>query len=324
MRSLILLFFLLLLCSCAKTNTEATNEAIDLALTYLTEEKCDQAIDVLEEVGRDKSNAIYLQVLASAYSCRAGFNEITFLADDLSQVDATTAFLTSLTKLTLSPESEANSSKYNDMREAFSILTQVDSNQPNQDNREIKFGANKAADMGIQALFLGLTQLGKFLHFYGNVDSTGAKGAGAASTDEQGATVSNCFIEYTEASSLAFLAAGGGACVANSMVGHPNLSLLPASLTATKKKMCEGLVLVTNLLDILENMTLPSNSAFDAIRSLPTNLVASRDAIIAVKGSVATLLGTTSQSKCESLVADATEFDNLQFIYAGFFEGGLQ
>lgn len=324
MRSLILLFFLFLFCSCAKTNTEATSEAIDLALTYLTEEKCDKAIDVLEDVGRDQSNAIYLQVLASAYACRAGFNEITFLANDLTQVDATTAFLTSLTKLSLSPESEANSSSYNDMREAFTILTQVDSNQPNQDNREIIFGANKAADMGIQALFLGLTQLGKFLHFYGNVDSTGAKGEGAASTDEQGATVSNCFIEYTEASSLAFLATGGGACVASSMVGHPNLSLLPASLTATKKKMCEGLVLVTNLLDILENMTLPSNSAFDVIRSLPTNLVASRDAIIAVKGSVATLLGTTSQSKCEAVVADATEFDNLQFIYAGFFEGGLQ
>ncbi len=324
MRSLTLLFFLFLLCSCAKTNTEATDEAIDIALTYLTEEKCDKAIDVLEEVGRDKSNAIYLQVLASAYACRGGFNEITFLADDLTQIDATTAFLTSLTKLTLSPETEANSSNYNDLREAFSILLQVDTTQPSQDDREAKFGTNKAGDMGVQALFLGFTQLGKYLHFYGNVDSNGAKGAGATNTDEQGATASNCFIEYTEASSLAFLASGGGACVASSMVGHPDLSLLPASLTATKKKMCEGLMIVTNLLDILENMTLPSNSTFDVIRSLPTNLVATRDAVIALKGSVATLLGTTSQSVCEDLVSDSTEFDNLQFIYAGFFEGGLQ
>jgi len=71
-------------------------------------------------------------------------------------------------------------------------------------------------------------------------------------------------------------------------------------------------------------MTLPSNSTFDVIRSLPTNLVATRDAVIALKGSVATLLGTTSQSVCEDLVSDSTEFDNLQFIYAGFFEGGLQ
>jgi hypothetical protein len=180
--------------------------------------------------------------------------------------------------------------------------------------------------MGIQALFLSIVQLGKFLNYYGNVDASGNKGSGAANTEEQGATPSTCFIKYTEARSIVFLGSGGGG-VCNDMstdLGHPDLSLAAGSLTATKKKMCEGLMLVTNIMDILANITLPSSSSYGSLTALPATVSTFKSTIIAADPTLSTLLNTTDQTTCESLVASATEFDNLQFIYAMLFEGGLQ
>lgn len=327
MRSALILSFLILFCSCAKKPAEEVDEAIDLALTYLSDGKCASAIDVLEDVGRDVDNAVYLQVLASAYACRAGFDERVFLAVDIPLIDSDSAdLMKSLTLLTLSPESEADSDSYTDIKEALNILLDVDANQPSQAAREAKYGPRKAGDMGVYALFLSMTQLGKFLHFYGNVDSTGAKGTGAASTDEQGVTPSNCFVEYTEADALTFLGGGGGS-VCNNMAaddGHPDMLFAPAgTLVITKRRMCEGLMLVTNIVDILNNLTLPTDSSMGQLASVTTTVNTAIAAVIAARPALEPLITTTSQDECESLVAAAGEFDNLQLIYAMIFEGGL-
>ena len=326
MRSALILSFLILFCSCAKKPAEEVDEAIDLALTYLSDGKCDKAIDVLEEVGRDLENAIYLQVLASAYACRAGFDERTFLADDIPKIDSTAAnLMKSLTTMTLSPETVADSDEYTDLRTSLEILLYVDANPPSQAAREAKYGPRKAGDMGVQTLFLSLTQLGRFLHFYGNVDAAGIKGAGTASTDEQGVTPSNCFVEYTYASAVTALGLAAGTC--NDMSsddGHPNMLFAPAAtLTITKRKMCEGLMLVNNIVDILNNLTLPSDSSMGDLTNVTTTVNASKALIIAADPALQTLLDTTSQEDCETLVAAAGEFDNLQLIYAMLFEGGL-
>ena len=325
LRSIFFIFLLFMIGGCAKTAPEKIDEAIDLALTYLTQEQCQKAIDVLEDVGPDSDNPIYLQVLASAYACRAGYNEITFLSTDIPTITSAPAtFMKSLTKLSLSAETEANSDSYNDLLAAMNSLLYIDNNQPSYAARVSKFGARKAGDMGVQALFMGLTQLGKFINFYGNVDTNGTKGAGPANTNEQGATPSNCFLEYTEARSIAALGALAGTCDdMSSDNGHPDLSFAPASLAATKKKMCQGLVLVTNLIDILENINLPNNSSYGSITALSGTVSTFKTSIIAADATLETLLDTTSQSTCETLVANATEFDNLQYIYALLFEVGL-
>ena len=325
MRLIIILLFFILVTSCAKTNSEKVNEAIDVALTYLSSEECDKAIDVLEEAGRDKTNAIYLQVLASAYACRAGYSEVDFLITDIPNIESAAAdLMKSLTKLTLSPETQADSSEYVDLREALEIVLYVDSSQPSQTKREAKYGIRKAGDMGVQALFLSLVQLGKFLHFYGNVDATGGKGLGTANTDEQGATPSTCFIEYTYPAALTYLTTAGGVC--DNMAtddGHPNLSLAAGSLTATKTKLCEGLMLVTNIIDILGNITLPAGSAYGDLTTVSTTVDTFKSVITTADPSLSTLMNTTSQEVCETLVAGSTEFDNLQYIYALLFETGL-
>lgn len=318
MRSFILIFLLFLFCSCAKTAPEKVDEAIDLALTYLTNEECEKAIDVLEDAGRDTENAIYLQVLASAYACRAGYNEITFLTTDISSINSTLlGFMKSLSLLTLSGETVKDSAEYVDLLEAFTILTDVDSSQPSYLTRVSTYGARKAGDMGVQALFLGLTELGKFIHYYGNVDpTTGVKGGGTQSN--------NCFLEYTDPRAIVFLGAAGGTC--NDMStddGHVDLSFAVASLTATKKKMCEGLMIVTNIMDILQNITLPASSSYGSITSLPGTVADFKTAIITADPGLSVLVNTTSQAACETLVTSASEFNNLQYIYALLFEAGL-
>jgi hypothetical protein len=325
-RIAIILFFILNFASCAKKPAEEREEAIDLAQTYLSDGKCKKAIDVLEGVGRDRSDGIYLQVLASAYACRAGFDERDFLSVEIQKIDSDpTDLMKSLTTFTLSPETEADSDDYADFKEALDILLNVDSAQPSQVRREAKYGVRRSGDMGTYALFLSLTQLGKFIHFYGNVNAAGAKGTGAASTNEQGATPSTCFIEYTQSDAITFLGLGGGS-VCNDMAiddGHPDMLFAPAAtLVITKRRMCEGLMLITNIIDILNNMTLPSSSMGD-LSQVTATVNTYKTAITTADPGLETLIETTSQATCETLVADPAEFDNLQYIYALLFESGL-
>ena len=326
MRSALILSLLILFYSCAKTPAEEVDAAIDQALTYLSDDKCTSAIDLLEGVGRDLDNPIYLEVLGSAYACRAGYNEIVFLSSEISKIDSSAAnLMKSLTTLILSNEKAADSVKYLDLQEGIDVLLYVDSSQPSQVAREAKYGPRKAGDMGVQALLMALTQIGKFIDFYGNVNALGAKGAGLPSVDEQGAIASNCFLEYTEARSLVFLGAGGGG-VCNDMAtdnGHPDLSFAAPDLATTKKRMCQGLMLVTNIIDILGNITLPASSSYGNLSSVATTVAALKTSITTADPALTTLVDTTSQADCETLIADASEFDNLQFIYALLFEAGL-
>lgn len=323
LRILILVCILFTLMSCSQKSSEKIDDAVDVALTYLSDEKCDAAIDILEDVGRDRTNAIYLQVLASAYACRAGYNEVRFLSDDITRVSGTT-LMTSLTTLTLSPETEADSQSYEDLREALNVLLHVDSNQPSQSRRTEIFGPRKAGDLGIQALFLSLTQLGRYLHFYGNVNSAGAKGEGLPNVDEQTSSVSKCFAEYTSTQALALITAGeGGACTNGNFVGHPDLSFQVADMEVTKRRMCEGLMLITNVLDILNNLTLPNDPSMGDISDVGSSVNAAKALIIGINPALEVLLETTSQATCESLVANSAEFNNLQDIYAALFEKGL-
>ena len=136
MRSLLILWTLLLLASCAKSPSEETDAAIDVALSYLTHNRCDAAIDVLEDVGRDTDNPIYLQVLASAYACRAGYREVPFLKTDITTIQGSfTTFMKSLSLLPLAAETEADSDDYKDFRTGVGVVLNVDSNQPSQTAR---------------------------------------------------------------------------------------------------------------------------------------------------------------------------------------------
>lgn len=305
-------------------------EAIDIAQSLLSQGECQKAIDLLEDVGRDLKNPIYLQVLASGYACRAGFDEITFFSQDIPVLDITAAgFLNSLTQFSTSAETEADSETYKDLRIAINILLEIKEGEaPSQADRNTTFGKRRAGDMGSQYLFLALAQLGKFLHFYGNVNAAGNKGLGAAGVDEQGATASTCFVDYEAATdAAAYVDLGtspGGICDDTTVdIGHPDLSFAVASIDTSKRRMCEGLMLFTNIVDVLKNIDLSSNTSLGNITQLMTLLDTFESSVTTVDPGLQTLYDMTSQADCESYVSNQANFERLQLMYAVLFETGL-
>lgn len=83
-------------------------------------------------------------------------------------------------------------------------------------------------------------------------------------------------------------------------------------------------MLVTNMLDIMNGVDLSTNQAVEKLEEVVQTVNDYRDFVTTQDGTLATLLSTTSQSTCESIVATPAEFDRLQYIYALLFERGLQ
>ena len=326
------LILFLLIAGCSQTPEEELQTAISVAQTFLSQDECEKAIDLLEDQGRQNNDPIYLQVLASAYACRADFDELSFIQNDIRSLDTSNVGLfKSLSIMSKSYEASATAVHTQDLLIAMNVLLLADGGvQPSQLNRNLKYGTRKAGDMGLQNVYMAFVQLGKFLNFYGNVDVTGAKGLGAANTDEQGSTPSTCFITYDYAPAIFYLQSGppspGGICNDPGGVdfGHPDLSLGAGNLTQTKKRMCEGLMLVTNLLDVFNNITLTSNTTLAALASIKTTINDYKNLAVTVDPTLATLMSTTSQVECESIVTVPAEFNRLQVIFAALFETGLK
>jgi len=308
-RTGLFIFILALLVSCAKKPDEKTEDAIDVALTMLSENKCEKAITLLEENGRDTSNAVYLQVLASAYACRADYDTISFISDDIPTITAAgSSIMTAFAGLTLSQETTTDSTAYLGLQTAINLLQDSDgASSPSQANRLSYYGPRKAGDMGLSILLYSIVELGKFLNHYGNANSSGAKGLGAGTN--------TCFMNYTYATAQAAVAAYPVANNCNSNTsGHPDM---------TNAKACEGLVLFTNILDVLNNLDLSGSSDFSSLSSVTTAANTLKDAAIAADSNLSSLLNTTSQSACETLLASSTQVNYMQLIYALLFEAGL-
>lgn len=293
--------------SCAKNTERKVTEAIDVAQTYLSDENCDEAIKTLEDVGRQNDNAVYLQVLASAYACRAGFRAVEFISNDIPDVDAANLFR-SVSLLSLSPESSVDSDEYTDLKTALSILQQTDK----QANRNAKFGTRKAGDIGVQVLLLSFVQLGKYLHTFGNVNATtGVKGGGA--------NTNSCFLNYSHPAAIAIITDPGvdtGACSTNND-GHPDMS--GAEL---KRRLCEGSTLLANVIDVIKNVDLSVSSELSSLESISATVDQYR--ADATTYGVVHLLDLTSQSACETLLNSATEMNNMQSYFAALFETQLR
>ncbi len=317
MRLYLIFLFLITLSACGNNQQEEMNSAIDVALSHLSNGECNEALDVLGEVTNDNDNAIYLQVLASAHACKAGFNEISFISTDLEGMDTTdfSTIMTSLAKLTLSDETAVDSPEYTSIKTAINVLLDSTDASPSQTDRTTKFGTRKAGDMGVQALILNLVNLGKFLNFYGNVNASGAKGLGTAGN--------TCFIDYTDSRAQLVIDPGnqGGIC-ATFTDGHTEMSLAAANLSAAKRRLCEGLVLVTNILDILDNIDLSSSGSLSKLEDVATEVGAIKTT--ATAAGLGTLINTTSQSECETLMNTQSNLDDMEYLYSLIFEIGLQ
>ena len=313
--SIVLSLFLLI--SCGSKPEEETRRAIDKAQVFLSTNKCQDAINVLEESGLETTDFLYIQVYASAYACRSGFSELTFFTSDINvlQTSSATELFTTVSLLSTSPETMADSASYTDLLKGINIILNS-TGTPSQISRNGTYGERKAGDMGTQALYMLIAQLGKYLNHYGNVDTTGKKGGGA----------SQCFLAYSDAtaSALADALPATNACQPP-QVGNPDLSLAAPELDKTKRRMCEGLMIITNLADILRNIALPTNDSFGDLADVK-DLV--DDYIDDFENSPDTdfssLIQIKKQSECEAYIATPAKFGKLQQMYVGIFEANLE
>lgn len=307
----LLIILVLFTTSCSKNPEDATREAIDIALSYLSDGECDEAIEVLRDA-EDLENPTYLQVLASAYACKSNFDATAFLSGDIANLVTTNQFtiMTGIAKFSTSAETESDSVAFTSMRTGINLILDSTTGAPSQVSRDTEFGIRRSGDMGIQVMMMTIVNLGKFLHYYGNVDANGAKGAGTGTN--------NCFINYNDPRAQAATGISTGACVSDND-GHPDLD---QSTDAGKRRLCEGLVLLTNTLDVLDNIDVSGSSDLAKLESIGTQVNNFRTA--AVAAGLGTLIGMTSQSECEQHVSVPAQLLDMEYLYALVFDSGLQ
>lgn len=294
----ILIFALLITSSCGNNPEEEAYQAVDQALTLLSDGKCDDAIKLLKELKDQEENPVFIKTYASAFACKAGFNMIRFVDTDIEAIDDTD-LLGSISILSYSNETVVDSPEYLAMKRALEILGRDDFKQT---SRNTDFGPRHGEDMGVQVLIYSLMQFGKYLNWYGNVDAVGKKGAGT--------NTNSCYLNYTYAPAQA--AVGGlpasNACqVVND--GHPDIS------GANKiRRMCEGLTLMTNIFDSINNIDLSGSSTLSSLEDIVTEINSYRTAANAA--GVGYLLDVTSPTACETLLANTSDMNNAELLFA--------
>ncbi len=303
---------------CAKNEELEVIDAVDTALDHLSQRvpECQDAIDVLEGVGRQPTNPRYLQVLASAYACRAGFSELT-LFGEIDTISADQYFLASLAQLSTSAQEEAESDEFADLQTAIDLLLYAgDKAVPSATEQEALFGQRHGGNLNLQALYMMIAQLGRYARWYGNADAAGEKGEGGAANV--------CFFDYSTTgapapNTIATGFGGGNACTGTNN-GHEDLDYATAGQTVAQRRLCQGLMLFNNIYDVLQNTTLSEDSSLGALGDVAEALepyITSAEAYAGVED----LIDTLSQADCETaLAADDTA---AQYVFASLFEGGL-
>jgi hypothetical protein len=283
--------------SCGNSPQEEAEQSVDQALTLLSNKKCAEAIKLLNDLKEQDKNPVWFKTLASAYACEADFNMIKFVSDDISAIDNTKLFA-SVSILSYSKESTVDSADYLSMKQALNILGRSDFKQT---TRTADFGKRQGEDMGVQVLIYSIVQLGKYLNWYGNVDAVGKKGAGS--------NTNSCYLNYSYAPAVAIVSAlpVSNAC---------NVTNDGSTDLAAKRivRMCEGLTLITNIYDVVNNIDLSTSSTLSSISSIKTEINNYRAAANAA--GVGYLLDVTSPSACETLLATAADMNNAELLFA--------
>lgn len=318
MRVNLLIIFLLcaLLSSCGATKDEEIESAIVSANQFLSNKRCNEALQVLDSVGPQMSNPDWLSTYSSAQACTADWNVVRFFETDLDLLDTAseTAIIGSLAVFSQANMSSPTDAAYTGLRNAITTLLSAANVSPiSYQARALALGTSVASRLAIQTLYMQLAQLGKFARYFGNANASGTKGLGTGANE--------CYLTYNDADAQAIAnSAGLGTCdTIPGDTGHPDL-------TGNRTRLCEGIVLFNNFLDIVSNVTLDptgNNGNIGDLDGLSTNLAAA----------CATLSGpptnydfggtctVKTQSICESNAGGNYTMAHLERYYAAFWEG---
>lgn len=328
MRKILLFISMFAVVSCGKSTEEKINDSIDRANTLLTTRKCSEAISLLEGLGRQTANARYIVSLASAYACRASYSSVTFFGTDIIKTTSDTVGLPSTTASTLGgmtlytlsddtiDDSFDEDSNVGDIQTAIDILLYAGgaisrTTEPTFAERLSIYGSDNG-DVNSFAVYLIMTQLGKFIRYYGDGNSSADKGGGSGTN--------TCFTNYSNADVLVQPGAGTGAvtgvCLSTNG-GHPEL--IVADATLRKQRLCQGVVLFNNLIELLPLVIADAaGTDLEDIQAITTAINTLKTTLQTNVPGIGNVLTVQSQSNCES---DATiTAATLEDFYAAFFE----
>ncbi len=167
----------------------------------------------------------------------------------------------------------------------------------------------------MQALFITAAQIGKFTKYYSNPNADGLKGTGGSAN--------TCYFTYTDATALTALTwlnvnSTNDTCAWGSPVGHIDLDVGTQTVDNIKKRMCRGVVLFNNFVDLFTNVILGVGSELVELKDIQDDIANYISNCNASGSSTALglLCNQKSQSACESTASVA----NLQVYFAAVFE----
>lgn len=311
---------LLLTFSCGKSSEQEVKDAVLDANILLSTYQCQPAIDLLEGIGRQNSNAYYLKALSAAYACRAGYSTVTLFGTDLEKtaspapLGGTTTYTTSTVAAT-SPLT--NDLKFRDLQTAIDILLYAggipSTTEPTAVARAARFSANHAADINTQIAFMMMVQAGKFMKVYANASATGVKSLGTSFSNK-------CFTDYSSipGADFAVLNASGimGHCDSQSS-SHPQLDSALISVAERKKRLCEGVVLFNGIIDLLPSIIASAGGTeLGDIGDQIEIITQAREDLENDYPGIGAIVNSLSQTNCE---ADPLITNSLMEIYYAVF-----
>ncbi len=321
-RSILLLSVIAMLFSCAKTEQEEIDSAVIEAKYHLNSMNCSKAQEVLDDIGFQDDDADYISVYASAQACYAGYKVLDVLfGGNLENIDSTN-LIGSLTTFSTSNETEADSTAYTAIQNAITTLIESSGgSSPSTEDRNAKFGTQKSGDLSLQALYMIFVQMGKFFALHGNVNASGVKGGGDP-------TGNSCLFSYTTSDAIDWINdTTPGSCVAATGSEGSDLLESPETAADIKRRLCEGIILYNNMIDILSNISIPGSDQLGDVGDIQTALTTLMTAAEAAEtgtyndgpatstNAISSLNSVTSQDVCE-----AEELDRIEKFYAIFFE----
>jgi hypothetical protein len=306
---------MLFLASCGADREVEIADAIEKANICLSSKDCDCAINTLELLGRQNTNADYLKTLAAGYACKSGYTSPNFFSNDLGLLDSSN-LLGSMTSFSTSSSMDApDNEQYGELQKAIDILIYAgglatDQN-PTPAKRSANFSATDAGDINSQLLFMMMAQLGKYFFYYGDA-SGGIKAAGSVSGNL-------CLADYDDGAGIEYDLLDNtdtGACVSGGGNGHPDFG---AAGSLNVSRMCEGIVLFNNFLDTFPSVIAAiGGSDFDELSGIETTIDTYKTNITDVRASASDVVQVTSQAKCEA--DNAASDAELQVYFVFIFE----
>lgn len=311
--NLLFIFFLFGLLGCGLSNEEKVDDAITQAHQLLTSNKCAEAISILNSVGQQTSNPDWLSAMASAQACLAPWNVVRFFETDLGKLSTAseTAILGSAATFTQAVMVSPTDPTYTNLRSAINTLLSAGGiTTISYANRAATIGASGASNLAMQTLYMLINQIGQFSRFYGDATpATGTKGSGGTS---------GCYIDYTDTDAQDYINNIGpfGSC---NTVNEGN-----ANLTGNRARLCEGIVLFNNFIDILGSITINptgNNGNLSDLNTLANNIEAfCADATANYGIDFGGTCTVKTQSTCENNVGAQYNIEHIERYYAIIWE----